>query len=362
VNQPGSSGEISVRPHELGVSPTKIQVSIIIPVLNEERYIRLCLDALCKLDFPQENFEVIVVDNGSTDQTLHIAKSFQGTLSVRILEKRGVYISALRNLGASVAVGQFLAFLDADCLAPRHWLKDATRFLRQAEYDVIGAHYQIPQDSSWVGRIWHEYREAGKLGEVSYLPAGDLLLSRDSFLQAGGFDEQLQTNEDFEFCQRALANNLKIWALPELRVIHLGTAQTLAHFFRKHRWHGKDVLRVFLNNLPQLHNVKPLLFSAYVLGWFLGVAAGFAAGVLSGKYVWFEIALLGPVIPLLIISLYSSIANGKIRDTVPLATLYVTYGLARGVCLLNFKALFGNGNKNESREPGLSLDFRGRRS
>ena len=99
-----------------------VSVSIIIPALNEARMIGKCLDSLTQLDFPRDHFEVILVDNGSTDDTIKIARSFTDRLRLRILQKKGVRISGLRNLGAREAQGEVVAFLDADCLAPSNWL------------------------------------------------------------------------------------------------------------------------------------------------------------------------------------------------------------------------------------------------
>src|SRR5581483_5212063 len=86
-------------------------VSIIIPALNEERMIGRCLASLVALDFAHEKFEVILVDNWSTDKTLEIARSFQDQINLRILQKTCVRISGLRNLGAQEANGEIVAFL-----------------------------------------------------------------------------------------------------------------------------------------------------------------------------------------------------------------------------------------------------------
>lgn len=316
-----------------------IQVSIIIPTLNEEKVLGRCLAALRDMDFPRDCFEILVVDNGSSDGTLQIAESYGDSLNIRILRKPGVHIAALRNFGASEASGEILAFLDADCLPPQNWLRSAARYLADSEHDIVGAHYGLSPDSTWVGRIWHEDRESHKLGEVDYLPSGDLILRRDAFSRLNGFDESIQTNEDFEFCQRALKAGLRIWSFAELRVIHLGLPQTIAHFFRKNRWHGKHVLRVFLRNLPDLHNLVPLLFAVYVLAWAMTIAGGLLASVLTGNLLWLVALLSAPVAPLLFVAFRRSRARGKLHETIPLTALYVVYGAARAASLLDLRNL-----------------------
>src|SRR5262245_34577902 len=162
------------------------EVSVIIPAVNEERVIGLCLESIAQESFPRDRYEVIVVDNGSRDRTFQIAESYAGRISLRIIEKAGVRISALRNLGAQAAHGDILAFLDADCLAPKDWLAQIAALGMRAGSGVAGAHYLLPPGSTWVGRTWHHYQEASKAGEVSHIPAGDLVMRREDFDRIGG--------------------------------------------------------------------------------------------------------------------------------------------------------------------------------
>jgi len=134
---------------------------------------------------------------------------------------------------------------------------------------ILGAYYLLPEDSSWVGRTWHRYQEAPKSGEVSHVPAGDLIMRREDFLRLGGFDETIQTNEDYELCERARKAGMQVRAFPQIGVIHLGTAQSLRVFFRKQAWHGTHVVKVFLRDVIRSHNRKavfllPILYSAFL--------------------------------------------------------------------------------------------------
>ena len=211
-----------------------------------------CLESLTRLAFARDRFEVLVVDNGSRDRTLAIAESFKDRLNLKVLQQAGVRISALRNLGARAASGDILAFLDADCLAPADWLDRIFALAPADGAGVLGAHYLLPEDSSWVGRTWHRYQEAPKSGEVSHVPAGDLIMRREDFLKLGGFDESIQTNEDYELCERARKAGMHVRAFPQIGVVHLGTAQSLRVFFRKQAWHGTHVIKVFLRDRVQV--------------------------------------------------------------------------------------------------------------
>ncbi len=320
------------------VSPQVVSISIIIPALNEEKMIGRCLESLTKLVFARDRFEVLVIDNGSRDRTLAIADSFKDRLNLKVLQEAGVRISALRNLGARAATGDILAFLDADCLAPADWLDQMLVLAPANGAGVLGAHYLLPEDSSWVGRTWHRYQEAPKSGEVSHVPAGDLIMRREDFLKLGGFDETIQTNEDYELCERARKAGMDVRAFPRIGVIHLGTAQSLRVFFRKQAWHGTHVIKVFLRDVFRSHNRKAVFFAAYTLLSLLTVAAGVVwALAWHGPWLLPAAGCAALCLPPTALAVRHVLSSGRYSDFFPLFALYLTYGIARAKALLSIK-------------------------
>jgi len=320
----------------------RLGVSVIIPARNEEKVIGQCLDSLARLDFPRESFEVILVDNGSTDRTIEVARSFSKVLNLTILQKAGVHISALRNLAASQARGGIFAFLDADCVVSPTWLTQATALLAQEGVGVVGAHYRIPDQSGWVARVWYGEQESEKQGEVSYVPAGDLLVSRATFERAGEFDESIQTNEDCDFCRRVRAAGLRVLGDSAIAVVHLGTPQTLSGFYRKNRWHGTHVFRVFLRDLPALSNARPVLFAFYTLICLAGAGIG---AVLAAWQKRFDVlaAFLGALLlPPFFLSWRLALRRKKWSYLFPLTLMHLVYGIARGRSLLEFRNWVGS--------------------
>ena len=300
-----------------------------------------CLESLAKLAFSRDRFEVLVVDNGSRDRTLEIAESFQDRLNLKVLQKANVRISALRNLGARAAAGDILAFLDADCLAPEDWLDRIFELAPADGAGVLGAHYLLPDNSSWVGRTWHRYQEAPKSGEVSHVPAGDLIMRREDFLRLGGFDESIQTNEDYELCERARKSGMQVRAFPQIGVVHLGTAQNLQVFFRKQAWHGTHVIKVFLRDVFKSHNRKAVFFAAYTLLSLFAVIFGVVAAIISPKIWWLPAAGFAALcLPPTVLSARLLLGSKKSSDFFPLFVLYLTYGIARARALLNIKNFF----------------------
>src|SRR5271168_98998 len=190
LQEPPVRKESEAMEHALKQAPL---FSVIIPTCNEEENIARCLDSLRRMDFSSALFEVLVVDNGSTDTTRALASSFQNVLPLRVLDKPDAYISAVRNAGAKLAQGEFLAFLDSDCEAPADWLSQARQVVSAGRTGAFGTFYRVPAGSSWIARYWYEERDQKKTGPVPFLPAGDLFVSRQLFRTVGGFDESIQT-------------------------------------------------------------------------------------------------------------------------------------------------------------------------
>jgi glycosyltransferase involved in cell wall biosynthesis len=319
---------------ERGMAEHGVWASVVIPALNEEEHIGACLSSLRRLRAPGA-VEVIVVDNGSTDKTVETAESFRHLLDVRVLRKPGVSIAAVRNCGAAQARGALVAFLDADCVVPQGWLVTADEQLTEPGCGMVGAFYSLPPGSSWVATAWCEHARRTRSGEVSKLWSHNMILLRALFERIGGFDESLQTNEDYELCQRIRAAGLKVLACEALSVIHLGNPQTLPEFFRRERWHGRHVLKVFLRNIRELQNGRAVLFAVFTLAVMGTTFAGVAAAIFGRG----PLLIWSPGVALLAASFLLSVgyARGSHSwDRVPaLTVLFLAWGLARAIAMVD---------------------------
>ena len=121
-----------------------MDVSVVVPCFNSEAFIAECLEALCDQDYPRDRYEVILVDNGSSDRSLEIAKQFAG---VRCLTeaKRGSY--AARNRGVAAARGEVVAFTDSDCAPARDWVRTAWAALTPGRPGIVVGQVRFRQDS-----------------------------------------------------------------------------------------------------------------------------------------------------------------------------------------------------------------------
>jgi len=328
----------------------RILISVIVPTLNEEKVIAGCLNALASQSVPANQFEVIVIDNGSVDRTLEIAQSFTQRLRLTVLEKSNIHVSALRNAAAQHAKGSFFAFLDADCVPPTEWLRRARERLRVGDAGVIGAFYTTPAGSSWVARNWYGDLPRLKQGPVSYVPAGTMFISRSVFLRLGGFDPNISTSEDFEFCQRVSAAGYEVLGYPELSTIHLGTPQTLGDFYRKQRWHGNGVRSVFLRDVLNPGYARTVLQTSYTLLAFAVFLGSIGVAILTAKPA---VLALGPVLFVLgpaILAWRAAMQRKRWQAFAPLTLLYLTYGLARSLSLLGL-----NGKRAARKVSGIPV-------
>jgi len=311
-----------------------ILISVIIPALNEEKVIGQCLGCLVQQKIHKDQFEVIVVDNGSVDRTLEIARGFGGSLNLRILQKPSSHISALRNLGASSAKGEFLAFLDADCLASEEWLSRAIELLRSGDGGVVGAFYTIPEGSSWLAKAWYRDLPIQKQGRVSYVPSGTLFVSQSFFSKIKGFDETLQTSEDFEFCQRVAATGYNVLSSPALSTVHLGTPQTLSAFYRKQRWHGNGVRTAFLRDMFHPGFAKTVLQTAAMLILLITSAVMVPVAVLTNKLFLLTVAPALVLFGSFVLAARAAAVRKAWSFLFPLTLLYLVYGIARSLSFL----------------------------
>ncbi|HNT89861.1 MAG TPA: glycosyltransferase family A protein, partial [Candidatus Hydrogenedentes bacterium] len=153
-----------------------IQFSVVIPAHNEEAVIALCLRSLEAMDYPRERYEVIVVDDASTDRTAEIAREF----GARVITEKCASIAAVRNRGAREARGEIIAHLDADMIVDPLWLKRAEEHY---EAGLTGALYfqdDVPEDASWIGRMWYGPFRAdnSEVRHVDFLPTRNLFVPK----------------------------------------------------------------------------------------------------------------------------------------------------------------------------------------
>ena len=146
-----------------------VKISVIVPTLNQSAKLKQCLSHLSWLSFDPDLFEVLVVDNGSTDDTKDVSLSFQGkTKNLRYLFCESPGLMAARHMGCDEVKGEFLCYLDDDSLVTKDWLKGISESFADQDVAMVGGpcipEYEI-EPPYWVEYFWSE-TEHGKINTV----------------------------------------------------------------------------------------------------------------------------------------------------------------------------------------------------
>lgn len=241
--------------------------SVIIPAKNESRNIARCIRSVFNSAKDRSSVEVIVIDNGSSDRTVEIAKK-EGT---RVFVRKDVNISALRNFGVGKASYNIIGFIDADCEALPGWLENARKSLSDNSIGIVGDYYRLPEQPKWIEEAFFSCI-LRKRREVSYLSGGNMVMRKTTFGLVKGFDEKTITGEDYVLCLKLKSAGLKIIADPNVAVIHHGNPKTLSSLFRREMWCGLgmfDLCRYGKVTLPLIWGFVNILL---VLTMIFGVA------------------------------------------------------------------------------------------
>ena len=214
-------------------------VSIVIPALNEEQYLPGLLQSIERqLAGRGVEYEVLVADNGSVDRTRSIAED-QGA---RVIFCDGLTVGAARNRATEAADGEVLVFLDADMLLLEGWWPALQHLLSELHADsrqIVGGSVAAPPSAGWIGRAWFPQRRNNSRS-VRYVGSGHMITSRKLFDELGGFSPHLRSGEDYELCQRAIANGARVHKDHRLAAYHLGVPASLSAFVRRELWHGSS--------------------------------------------------------------------------------------------------------------------------
>lgn len=216
-------------------------VSVVIPAYNAAGTIDLCLQALEKQSVPAHTYEVIVVDDGSTDQTPALVRAHP---NVRMYTQANAGPAAARNFGAKQARGEIILFTDADCAPEVRWIERMLLpFARPEVVGVKGA-YISPQRALMARFVQLEYEDKYEhMQRQEYIDFIDTYAAgyrREVFLANGGFDTMFPTAsvEDQEFSFRLARQGLKLVFQPQARVAHLKHASSIRAYCRKKFWIG----------------------------------------------------------------------------------------------------------------------------
>ena len=310
-------------------------ISVIIPVKDGAQTLPACLEALLHQDGQQfgVDFEIIVVDDGSRDESANLAAQ----MGVRVVSQANAGPAAARNLGASLAGGQLLAFTDADCIPMPDWLRQMSApFENELVVGVKGTY--ATRERRLVPRFVqveyaHKYERMLRLERIDFIDTYSAAYRREIFMQNGGFDPifPVPSVEDQEFSFRLASKGYWLVFQPAAVVLHRHDRSLGEYALRKYGigyWKA-----VMINWLPEktfsdAHTPPSQRWQIVLLG--LCVAAGFislawrpagwlalaslAGFFLSGlpfaAFVWKRDRAMLPIVPGMLMARAAALAAG----------------------------------------------------
>ncbi|MFN6565819.1 glycosyltransferase [Dendronalium sp. ChiSLP03b] len=236
------------------------QISAIICTHNRDTYLGAAIDSLLAQDFAAD-FEVIVVDNGSSDRTREVVEQRASNPRLKYVFEPTIGLSVARNTGARVATTEILAYLDDDAVASTHWLQVLdSAFKNNSKLAIAGGKVTLLWPQGIQQPLWLSPGLAGNLGaydlgessiyikQPSLTPRGLNYCLRRSFLEEiGGFDphlgrvgKNLLSNEELQMTEFALERNWQVAYLPEALVAHNVAPERLKRswFLNRGWWQG----------------------------------------------------------------------------------------------------------------------------
>ncbi|MGE3539928.1 MAG: glycosyltransferase [Candidatus Tectimicrobiota bacterium] len=311
---------------------TQPLVSFVIPVFNSEQYIARCLLSIRNLPCPETAYEVLIMDNGSTDRTHEIMRGLGFPFQV----VPGVNVSTLRNRGAALARGEYVAFVDSDVEISPQWLQGGLDALSDEHMVATGSFLEVPQGATWVQQSWSLHQRSryldNTLRQIAWLGSANLLVRRADFCAIAGFNEHLETAEDVDLCYR-LGQRGSITHNPVMRAVHWGEAPDLRTFWRKEVWRGLGNWHGVLSHGWRWDELPSLGYPLYMAG--VGIFCGLGALTDAWQgHVWLlPWGLLFLSLPAVLLAIRTTRLTRCGKMLPQFFVMYLTYGLARAYSL-----------------------------
>lgn len=208
----------------------EVKVSVVVTTHNEAKHLRHLLDSLV----PQRYLhEVVLVDSDSTDGTADVAESYGELLPITVIRRRSSRGEG-RNIGAHVASGELLAFVDGDCIANAFWLQRLVDGWAGVPDRIVAGKTQLL--GFWAFTKLHRV-ELPHNGQDTTWPSCNLAYPRALFERLGGFDPTFVTAEDIDLNFRASLAGAQIVQVPDA-IIYARARDSITGFLRQAYWNG----------------------------------------------------------------------------------------------------------------------------
>ena len=214
------------------------RVSVVVCTYNGSRTLQQCLEGLERLDYP--NYEVIVVDDGSTDRAADIARRFP----VVVIQTRNQGLALARNVGLKAATGEIVAYIDDDAFPDRHWLKYLAATFLSTTHCAVGGPNIVPGDDGPIAQCVAR-APGGPVHvllsdrEAEHIPGCNMAFRKECLESIGGFDGQFRVaGDDVDVCWRLQARGWTLGFSPAAVVWH-HRRNSVRAYWKQQRGYGR---------------------------------------------------------------------------------------------------------------------------
>jgi glycosyltransferase involved in cell wall biosynthesis len=315
-----------------------ITLSIIIPCLNEERRLGPTLQALKQQSASADLFEVIIVDGGSSDATVAMARE-AGMKVVQCEQGLG----RQRNTGAISANAKWLAFMDADCTASPNWVREALQCIAAGNADVLIGPVLVPAGGTWVERAWGTHLEMRHLAAPTtyrifrFLSTQNFIVCRSAFEKVGRISEHLSSGEDTIFAYSLWKQGFRLAYNDKLIVWHRGEPKSVRDFFTQQIWHSNRDVYQQMGSAG--YAGRAFWYGMVNVACMVAFALSVIIGLLIKNALLPATIFLGYLLIPVLLAARTAWITGSIGQAAPLAVLYFIYGLARASYMLRVSEL-----------------------
>ena len=229
----------------------KTYFSIVVPTFNRSRQLNLLLLALVQQDYPKDQFEVIVIDDGSAESPESLVYAFKDRLHITLIGQNHNGPAMARNRGVSAAKGEYVVFTDDDCFPVVDWLEKLAKCFRAFPNYAVGGRtingdvnnpYAI--SSQMVADFLCSFYNRDP-DYAQFLISNNLAMPKEKFRTIGGFNPEFAHpgGEDRDLCRRLLQDRTRLIYAPDILVIHHHQLN-LKTFWKQHHKYGRGAYMV----------------------------------------------------------------------------------------------------------------------
>ncbi|MCE5208193.1 MAG: glycosyltransferase family 2 protein [Chloroflexi bacterium] len=315
------------------------EVSIIVPCLNEEATIDLLLNAIRGQSFPLSDMEIVIADGMSTDHTRDRITAYQSKypeIKIILVDNPKRIIPSGLNCAITASTGEYIIRLDGHSIPDPDYVAKCVDLLKAGVAENVGGLWLIqPPSNHWVARSIAaaaanpigvgdaRYRYGQTAGYVDTVPFGSF--NRKLFQKTGLFNENLETNEDYEFNVRIRAGGGRIWFDPQIRSIYFSRSDFISlmkQYFRYGYW-KLQMLICFPGTLRWRQALPPLFVMSIIILGIAGIWLPAARFLLAGMMLIYVLVLIAASVP-------QAIKNKDLRILIgipiSIAIMHITWG------------------------------------